>query len=101
MIVIIIDRDTMSSTCLRLLEEYLKLDKDPYYHEKLPKTRMTFCIIKEMDLVPSHLRDRLGIGKLHLSYVIRENVQPATAKVQVSNRVNRASCATIMEELIP
>ena len=32
----------------------------------------TFGIMKAMDLIPNHLRDRLGVKKVSLAYVIRD-----------------------------
>ena len=65
--------------------------------DKLPEISRTFGTIKEMNLVPSHLRERLGIRKVPLSYVIWENVQPYPVEAQVANRVNGASYAATTE----
>ena len=47
--------------------------KDP---EKLPQVGKTFGIMKVIDSVPGHLRKRLRVQKVALSYVIREPSTP-------------------------
>ena len=77
--------------------------KDP---EKLPQVSKTFGIVKAMDLVPGHLRERLGVQKVALSYVIRENATPPAILPQ-QNDVDNPDMTTaekyggrIMDELI-
>ena len=50
--------------------------------EKLPVVSRTFVIMKAMDLVPSYLRERLGVRKVSLSYVIRDTVAPGAIPEQ-------------------
>ena len=80
-------------------------DKDPFvlnrralnivkYHDepnKLPEPSRTFCITKEMEIVPRNLRVRVVISKVPLSCVIYENVQLYTVEANISNRVNGSS----------
>ena len=44
--------------------------------EKLTVVSKTFGIVKAMDLVPGHLRDRLGSRNIPLSYIISDEVTP-------------------------
>ena len=92
-----IDHNTISKTHLRLLEEHLNMVKYHNNHNKLPEIRHDFGIIKSMDLVPSHICERLVIMKFLLSYVTCDNVQPDLVEAQVVNGVNGASYATIKE----
>ena len=56
--------------------------------EKLPVVSKTSGIMKAMDLVPSHLRERLGVRKVSLSYVIRDTVAPGVIPVQAQKQHN-------------
>ena len=71
-----IDAASMNRARLKKFDEYRVLmdkHKDP---EKLPQVSKTFGIVKAMDLAPGHLRERLGVQKVALSYVIRKNATP-------------------------
>ena len=68
--------------------------------EKLPVVSKSFGIMKAMDLVPSHLRERLGVRKVALSYVIRTTVAPAPIPVQANNSPTSADYDSIMDELL-
>ena len=82
-----------------LIEEH----KDP---EKLPQVSKTFGIVKAMDLIPGHLRERLGVKKVALSYIIRENATPPAVLPQQNDNNNPDMTTTekyegrIMDELI-
>ena len=75
-----IDRDVTPQSLSRIrLKKYeahralVEQHEDP---EKLPVASRTFSIMKALDLVPSHLRERLGVQNVSLSYVIRDNATP-------------------------
>ena len=53
-----------------------------------------------MDLLPSHLCDKLGVVRAPLSYVIRSNLRPANLEYLSLNKATGPSYETIMEELI-
>ena len=64
------------------------------YHDepnKLPEPSRTFCITKEMDIVPRNLRVRVVISKVPLSYAICEKFQLSLVESNVYNRVNGSS----------
>ena len=73
----VIDLNTMSRDRLRMYDEYRKMIKEHEDPERLPEVSKSFGIVKAMDLIPAHLRERLGVRKIPLSYVIRENVLPS------------------------
>ena len=50
-----------------------------------------------MDLVTIHLRERLGIREVPLSYMIGENSQLDPVEAQVVNKLNGESYYTIVE----
>ena len=68
--------------------------------EKLPVVSKSFGIMKAIDLLPSHLREGLGVRKVALSYVIRTTVAPAPIPVQANNSPTSADYDSIMDELI-
>ena len=61
---------------LKEFERYHTLLEEHEEPVKLPVVSKNFGIIKAMDLIPSHLRDRMGNCKVPLSYIIRENEEP-------------------------
>lgn len=56
--------------------------------------------MKALDLVPSHLRERLGVTKVALSYIIRDNIEPIDIPVQANDSATANGFDTIMDELI-
>ena len=66
----------------------------------MPGIDKSFGIIKVMDLLPSHLCDRLGIRQVPLSYIIRENEAPATVENLEVDKAAGESYDTIADELI-
>lgn len=66
------DYDSLNRNRLKALERHSTLMCEHEDPEKLPVVTKTFGIVKAMDLLPSHLRDRLGARKIPLAYVIRE-----------------------------
>ena len=95
-----ITHDSMSRSRLRLMEQHRQLIDDHEDPEKLPEVSRAFGIVKAMDLVPGHLRERLGVRKVSLSYVIRENVAPAALEPQVVDQLHGANFTDFNDELI-
>ena len=65
---------SLSRNRLKLFQEHRDIIENHDEPEKLPVVSKTFNIMKAMDLVPNHLRDRLGVDKVSLAYVIRYEV---------------------------
>ena len=59
-IVIGLTHDYMRRIRLRLLEFHAKFIKDHDNPEKIPQAIINLVTVKSMDVVPSHLCDRLG-----------------------------------------
>ena len=95
-----ITHDSMSRIRLRQFEQHNKLIEEHEDPEKLPEISKTFGIVKAMDLVPTHLRERLGVKKVALSYIIRDKVIPDPLPPQATNSPISAEYNSIMEELI-
>jgi len=93
---------------LKLFDQHLRLIEDHSEPEQIPQVSKTFGIMRAMDLIPSHLRERLGSRKIPLSYIIRETEIPPTLGPLVDeNRNTRTPCKihsqeyqSIMEQLI-
>ena len=90
-----LDRDR-----LRKFEQHRQLVKEHEDPEKLPEVSRSFGIMKAMDLVPTHLRDRLGVNKVPLSYVIRDDVIPPALQPQINGEVHGPPYVDLMEEMI-
>ena len=95
-----IDHNSMSRDRLRLFEQHKKLVEDHEDPEKLPVVSRNFGIIKAMDLVPTHLRDRLGVLKVPLSYVIRSDENPSPIEPLGVSSIHSDAYENLMEELI-
>ena len=83
-----------------MFEQHSKLIEEHEDPVKLPSVDKNFGIVRAMDLLPSHLRDRLGLVKIPLSYVIRSNLRSANLEGLSPNKATGPSYETIMDELI-
>ena len=95
-----ITQQSLGRAKLKKYEEHrllLVAHEDPV---KLPAISKSFGIMRALDLVPSHLRERLGVCKVALSYVIRAEPNPGPVPDQEPNDVTSAGYASIMDELI-
>ena len=95
-----IDHHTMNRERLKLFDAHRLLIKQHEDPEKLPQVSKTFGIVKAMDLVPGHLRERLGVRGVALSYVIREPSAPPALPAQAANSATAEGYDSIMDELI-
>ena len=95
-----INSDTMSRFRIKKFDIHRLLMEDHEDPEKLQVVSKTFGIVKAMDIVPSHLRDRLGVRKVPLSYVIREIANPGNAPLPMANQPVSDGFPSITEELI-
>ena len=96
----VIDLNTMSRNRLRLYDDYRRMLEEHEDPERLPEVSKSFGIVKAMDLLPGHLRERLGVRKIPLSYVIRENVLPAPVQAQAIGSATGPDYNSIADELI-
>ena len=53
-----------------------------------------------LDILPTHLRERIGSQKVALLYVIRDNEEPAPRRNLAANRITSDNYDSIMDELI-
>ena len=95
-----INQDGLNRDRLKLFEQHRKLIKEHNDPDKMPSVDKSFGIIKAMDLLPSHLRDRLGVRKVPLSYVIRDDEAPAPIGNLAPDKATAAEYTSIAEELI-
>ena len=92
--------DTLFRARIKKFDAHRALMTDHKDPEKLQMVSKTFGIVKAMDFVPSHLRDRLGVRKVPLSYVIRENATPGNASLPTPRQPTSANFTCIAEELV-
>ena len=95
-----LSQDGLSRARLKLFEQHEKMVKEHVDPEKLPSVDKNFGIVRAMDLLPSHLRDRLGVAKVPLSYIIRSNETPSVVENLAPNKATGETYNTIMDELI-
>ena len=100
-----INMTTMNRERLNKFDAHKKLVDEHEDPERLPQVSKTFGIIKAMDLIPGHLRERLGLEKVALSYIIRKDATPPALQAQEDTREKPNSATgpgfdSIMEELI-
>ena len=60
----------------------------------------TFGIMRALDILPTHLRERIGSQKVALLYIVRDNVEPARLQNLEADRITSAEYDSIMDELI-
>ena len=101
----VINQNSMNRERLKQFEAHRLLIEEHDDPEKLPVVSKTMGIVKAMDMVPSHLRERLGITKVALSYIIRPEAVPGPIPEQEDSAAKPNSATaegyeTIMDELI-
>ena len=92
--------DSLSRNRLRQFEQHRRTIEEHDAPEILPVISKTFGIMKALDLLPTHLRERLGAKKVALEYVIREDEQPAPLQALATNRVTSGNYGSLMDELV-
>ena len=85
---------------LKKYDEHRTLTEAHEDPEKLPPISRTFGIMKALDQLPSHLRERLGVIDIALSYIIRDNPNPGQVPNQANNSATSEGFSSIMDELI-
>ena len=68
--------------------------------ESLPEISKSYTIMKFLDQFPTHLREMLGVSKVALSYVIRDNATPPAIGALQANKPWSVGYESVMEELI-
>lgn len=96
----VIDQISMNRMRLRLYDDHKKIVDASEAPEKLQPVSKSFGIIRAMDIVPSHLRERLGVRDVALSYVIRDLENPGAVPALDPNKATGTDYNSIMDELI-
>ena len=69
--------------------------------ESMPPLSKTFTVMKMLDQFPTHLREMMGVSKVALSYIIRDNADPPNTLPQlIANKPWSGSHTCLMDELI-
>ena len=95
-----ITADSLSRNRLREFEQHQITIEDHTEPETLPVISKTFGIMRALDILPTHLRERIGSQKVALLYIIRENEEPARLRNLEADRITSAEYDSIMDELI-
>ena len=95
-----ITADSLSRNRLRQFEQHQITIEDHTEPETLPVISKTFGIMRALDILPTHLRERIGNQKVALLYIIRDDSDPAPLENLEADRITAASYDSIMDELI-
>ena len=95
-----ITQQAMGRARLKNFDEHRLLIEAHQDPEKLPPISRTFGIMKALDQITSHLRERLGVTNVALSYIIRTDPNPGQIPDQENNSPTSNGFSSIMEELI-
>lgn len=98
-------QDALALTVIRSYKEHMDTVLNHTDPERMPTISKTFNITKILDLLPGHLRERMGARGVALSYVIREDAAPGNVPQQrVIGGIAQSTSApfenNIMDELI-
>ena len=92
--------ESLSRERLREFEHHKRAVDEHEDPELMPPVSKVNGIMKALDLIPIHLRERIGTRKVSLSYVIRDNAEPANLEPLAPDRVTSDEFETLMDELI-
>ena len=92
--------DSLSRVRLREFEQHQLTIDEHEVPESIPPISKTFGIMRALDMVPIHLRERIGTRKVALKYVIRDNQNPAGLEALEADRITSAGYTSLMEEMI-
>lgn len=95
-----IDSNSLSRIRLREFELHQKTIDEHLDPENLQPVSKTFGIMKALDVIPVHLRERLGTKKVALSYVIRPNATPVAIEPLETDRITSQNYESLMDELV-
>ena len=95
-----VNPEALSRLRLREFENHKRAIEEHEDPEPMPQVSKVNGIMKALDLIPIHLRERIGTRKVSLSYVIRENANPPNLQPLVADRITSNDYDTLMDELI-
>ena len=95
-----ISPESLSRDRLREFENHKRAIDEHEDSESMPPVSKVNGIMKALDLIPIHLRERIGTRKVSLSYVIRKDANPPNLGPLAPNRVTSDEHDTLMDELI-
>ena len=95
-----ISSDSLNRTRLREFEQHQLTISEHEDFEAIPTISKTFGIMKALDMVPTHLRERIGTRKVALKYVICDGRNPATLQALEDDRITSGNYTSLMEEMI-
>ena len=79
--------DSLKRTRLREFEQHQLTISEQEDSEAIPSISKTFGIMKALDMVPIHLRERIRTHKVTLKYVICDNSEPAILEALEIDRI--------------
>ena len=96
-----IDPASLNRMRLREFKAHKTMVENHNDPESLPEILKSYSIMKYLDQLPTHLSDVLGVSKVALSYVIREDVTPPNPLPNlIASKPWSDGKTSLMEELI-
>ena len=95
-----ITSDSLNRTRLREFEQHQLTITEHEDPESIPVISKQFGIMKALDMVPIHLRERIGTRKVALKYVIRDREAPAALEPLQDDKITSEKYPSLMEEMI-
>ena len=92
--------DLLNRDRLREFERHFLVIDEHDDPENLPTISKSFGIMKALDALPVHLRERLGVNKIPLAYVIRTNSTPPPLNELEEGSITSAGYDSIIDEMI-
>ena len=95
-----ITADGLSRARLREFEDHFRVVNEHEDPENLPTISKTFGIMKALDALPVHLRERYGVCKVPLAYIIRKDAEPIALQQLGDDKITSANYDSIIDEMI-
>ena len=95
-----ITADGLSRARLREFEDHFRVVNEHEDPENLPTISKTFGIMKALDALPVHLRERYGVCKVPLVYIIRQSATPIALEPLGIDKITSDNYDSVIDEMI-
>lgn len=95
-----ITSNSLSRNRLKQFKKYHATIEDHTEPEAMPIISKTFRIMKALDMLPIHLRERISGRKIAFSYVVRTNENPEPLLQLENDRITSENYPSLIDKLI-